>query len=85
LQTGVCSNRLPGYSISTCKAYALSVGNQQYRFADQRDLLAKPTRLRSGSALAETSSDSAEQRVSALLAPAPMANNRILFANRASA
>jgi len=57
-------------------AFAHSIGNRHYCFADLRDLLAKATPLRSGDALAGLAAESAEQRVAAqfVLADLPLAH-----------
>ncbi|MBI2824551.1 MAG: ethanolamine ammonia-lyase subunit EutB [Planctomycetia bacterium] len=56
-------------------AYALTLGNRHYAFADLRTLLAKASRQRSGDALAGVAAESAEERVAAqtLLADVPLA------------
>jgi ethanolamine ammonia-lyase large subunit len=48
-------------------AFAHSIGNRRYTFADLRDLLAKATPLRSGDVLAGLAAESAEERVAAQL------------------
>ena len=65
-----------GYSRSTRMAFAHSIGNKRYRFADLRELLAKATPLRSGDALAGLAANSAEERVAAqyALADLPLAH-----------
>jgi len=57
-------------------AFAHSVGNRCYRFADLRELLAKATPLRSGDVLAGLAANSAEERVAAqfALADLPLAH-----------
>jgi len=54
-------------------AFAHSIGNTRYTFADLRDLLAKATPLRSGDVLAGVAAESAEQRVAAQYALADLA------------
>ena len=65
-----------GYSISTRMAFAHSIGDKRYRFADLRELLAKATPFRSGDALAGLAASSAEERVAAqyALADLPLAH-----------
>ena len=53
-------------------AFAHSIGNTRYTFADLRDLLAKATPLRSGDVLAGVTAESAEQRVAAQYALADL-------------
>ena len=57
-------------------AFAHTVGNTRYAFADLRDLLAKATPLRSGDVLAGLAAESARQRVAAqfALADLPLAH-----------
>jgi ethanolamine ammonia-lyase large subunit len=57
-------------------AFAHSIGNTRYVFADLRTLLAKATPFRSGDALAGLAAESAEQRVAAqyALADVPLAH-----------
>jgi ethanolamine ammonia-lyase large subunit len=57
-------------------AFAHSIGNKRYRFADLRELLAKATPLSSGDALAGLAANSAEERVAAqyALADLPLAH-----------
>jgi len=57
-------------------AFAYSIGNRRYSFADLRELLAKATPLRSGDALAGLAAGSAEERVAAqcALADLPLAH-----------
>ena len=57
-------------------AFAHSIGNTRYTFADLRDLLAKATPLRSGDVLAGVAAESAEQRVAAQYALADLALER---------
>jgi ethanolamine ammonia-lyase large subunit len=53
-------------------AFAHSIGNKRYCFADLRDLLAKATPLRSGDVLAGLAAGSAEERVAAQFALADL-------------
>jgi len=57
-------------------AFAHTIANKRYTFADLRDLLAKATPLRSGDVLASIAAESAEQRVAAqfVLADLPLAH-----------
>ncbi len=57
-------------------AFAHSIGDKRYRFADLRELLAKATPFRSGDALAGLAASSAEERVAAqyALADLPLAH-----------
>src|ERR1017187_2020766 len=57
-------------------AFAYSIGNRRYSFADLRELLAKATPLRSGDVLAGLAASSAEERVAAqyALADLPLAH-----------
>jgi len=57
-------------------AFAHTIGNKRYTFANLRDLLAKATPLRSGDLLAGIAAESAEQRVAAqyVLADLPLAH-----------
>jgi ethanolamine ammonia-lyase large subunit len=57
-------------------AFAHTIGNKRYVFADLRELLAKATPLRSGDVLAGLAAESAEQRVAAqfALADVPLAH-----------
>ncbi len=53
-------------------AFAHSIGNRRYLFADLRELLAKATPLRSGDVLAGLAASTAEQRVAAQYALADL-------------
>jgi ethanolamine ammonia-lyase large subunit len=53
-------------------AFAHTIGNKRYAFADLRDLLAKATPLRSGDVLAGIAAESAEQRIAAQYALADL-------------
>jgi len=57
-------------------AFAHTIGNRTYTFADLRELLAKATPLRSGDVLAGLAAESAEERVAAqyALADLPLAH-----------
>ena len=59
-------------------AYAHTVGDSVYRFADLKDLLAKATPLRSGDLLAGVAAATAEQRVAARMALADLPLARFL-------
>jgi ethanolamine ammonia-lyase large subunit len=59
-------------------AFAHSIGNRRYTFADLRDLLAKATPLRSGDVLAGLAAESAEERVAAQYALADLPLTRFL-------
>ncbi len=59
-------------------AFAHSIGNRRYRFADLRELLAKATPLRSGDVLAGLAAGSAEERVAAQYALADLPLVRFL-------
>src|SRR3954466_1679626 len=58
-------NSVSGFRIVHMSAYALTIRNRSYAFADLREVMAKATPARSGDELAGVAASSAAERVAA--------------------